>query len=110
VDPVTLATVTAALTVLGSEVGSGIAKEAGKDLWSKAKSLLGLKKEPEQADLASTIAERLSGDEDLMKSLVELLQQTQPVERVSALVQNVNAEKLVIIKDQTVNGDFNLNL
>lgn len=109
-DPVTLATVTAALTVLGGEVGSGLAKEAGKDLWGQAKTLFGWAKEPDASDLAPTIAQQLADDPDLMKSLVELLQQTQPVERVSALVQNVNADKLVIIKDQTVQGDFNITM
>mgnify|MGYP005635612045 FL=1 len=109
-DPITLATVTAALTVLATECSKGAAKEVGEDLWTKAKSLLGWKKQPATTDLASAIAEKLHSDQDLMREMVKLLQQTNSVENVSALVQNVSAKKLVIIKDQTVNGDFNLKM
>lgn len=38
-EPLTLATLTGAVTVLASEVGKGIASEAGKSAWGRIKSL-----------------------------------------------------------------------
>ena len=45
-EPLTLATLTAAVTVLATEVGKGAAAEAGKSAWGKIKSLFKWSAEP----------------------------------------------------------------
>jgi stage V sporulation protein SpoVS len=73
VDPITLATATSALTLLGTECAKGAASEAGKDMWSKAKSLLKWSKEPEPKELPKAIATALHDDEELLLQVVKLL-------------------------------------
>jgi len=74
-DPITLATVTSAATVLATEVAKGAAGEAGKDVWTKIKSLLGWKAEPAPAELAPSIAATLLEQPALAEQLAPLLQQ-----------------------------------
>jgi hypothetical protein len=41
IDPVTLATITSAVTVLGNEYLKGVGSEAGKTIWIAVKLLFG---------------------------------------------------------------------
>lgn len=50
-EPLTLATLTAAVTVLALEVGKGAAAEAGKSASGKIKSLIRWSPDPGVADL-----------------------------------------------------------
>lgn len=52
-DPITLAVVTSAVTTLASEVGKGIAGEAGKSAWGKIKAWFQWSTEPAEAELSS---------------------------------------------------------
>ena len=102
-DPVTLATMTSALTVLALEVGKGIAGEAGKSAWGKIKSLFQWSADPTEADLSVDIAKALQANEALARQVVEILQ-TQSTGTASALVGTINAEKVVVAdKIDTVN-------
>ena len=102
-EPVTLATLTGAVTVLASEVGKGIAGEAGKNAWSKIKSLFKWSAEPAEADLSADIAKALQANEALARQIVELLQ-AQSTGTASKLVGTINAEKVVVAdKIDTVN-------
>ncbi|MBV9773517.1 MAG: hypothetical protein JO040_06180 [Gemmatimonadetes bacterium] len=111
-DPVTLATITSGVAVLASESAKGLAGEAGKDTWTRIKSLLRWGKDPAPAELAPAIAQQLAKDEQAARRIVELLQE-HAGERTSiagAIVGNVNAEKLIVITGQTVAGDFNITM
>lgn len=94
-DPITLATVTAALTTLATECGKNAASEAGKDLWDQVKSLFGWKAEPPPSELAPDIARRLQADDALLKRVVGLLQE-RPAGTASALVGSIQAGKVVV--------------
>lgn len=94
-DPITLATVTAAVTVLGSEFAKGALSEAGKDTWAKIKALFRWKRDPQPTQLAPAVAQRLQGDQELAKQIVTLLQQ-QPTGTPSSLVGSIDAEKVVV--------------
>lgn len=96
-DPITLATVTSAVTVLATEFAKGTVSEAAKDTWSKIKSLLGFKKDPQPDELALAIAQRLKDDGELVKQIVLLLQ-SQQTGTSSALVGSIDAEKVVVAK------------
>lgn len=110
-DPVTLATVTASLTTLAMDCATDVASEAGKKIWSRIKSMLGWEAEPEVPELAPAIAEQLHANQELAGQVVRVLQQEREAVGVAAsLVGNIDAEKVIIIKDQTVAGDFNIQM
>lgn len=96
-EPTTLATVTAALTILAAECAKGAASEIGKDAWKKIKSLFGWKTEPVPAQLPADIEERLQKDDALLRQVVELLQK-QPTGAASAMVGSIRAKNVVVIK------------
>ena len=51
IDSAALATITAAVSVLGNEYLKGIAGEAGKATWSAVKSLFGWTSDPHPAEI-----------------------------------------------------------
>jgi|GEM_PF-1661961 len=99
-DPIILATATSALTLLGTETAKGIASQAGKDVWSKAKNLLGFTKEPAAPDLPKAIATRLNNDEALLAQIITLLADANAadssVQIAESLVGSLTAEKVVV--------------
>lgn len=102
-DPITLATLTSGAAVLAAECAKGAASEAGKDAWTRIKTLFGWTKEPDMAEFAPDIAQRLQADAELARKLTELLQQSQ-TGAASTLVGSINAEKVVVAeKIDTVN-------
>jgi len=102
-EPVILATLTSAVTVLASEVGKGIASEACKSAWGKIKSLFNWSAEPKEAELSAEIAKALQANEALAQQIVKLLQ-SQSTGTASKLVETINAEKVVVAdKIDTVN-------
>lgn len=94
-EPITLAAVTSAVTVLASEVGKGMASEAGKSAWNKIKSLFKWSAEPNEADLSIAVAQALQTNEALSRQIVEILQARQ-AGTASALVGRIDAEKVVV--------------
>ena len=106
-DPITLATVTSAVTVLASEFAKGALSEAGKDTWAKVKALFRWKRDPQPAQLAPAVAKRLQEDEELAKQIIKLLQQ-QPTGTPSSLVGSISidAQKVAVTNIQTVDGDL----
>lgn len=107
-DPVTLASITSALTVLGTECGKGVASNAGKDLWNRVKAMMNWKKEPDLQELPATIAEQLRNDRNLASNVIKLLQKNQLAGTASTLVRNIDAEKVIVIQNMQVDGDFNM--
>ncbi|MGD2107982.1 MAG: hypothetical protein PVI86_01195 [Phycisphaerae bacterium] len=110
-DPITLATVTSAVSVLATEFAKGAASDAGGDAWKKIKSLFGWKAEPEPAQLAPTAARQLQGDEKLAAEVASMLQ-AQHTGTPSDLVGNISvkAGKVAVTTVKTVEGDLNISL
>jgi hypothetical protein len=103
VEPLTLATLTAAVTVLASEVGKGIASEAGKTAWSRIKALFKWSADPAETDLSTAIAKTLEANQALARQVVEILQ-GQSTGTASTLVGRIDAEKVIVAeKIDTVN-------
>jgi hypothetical protein len=108
-DPITLATITSALTLLSTEVAKGAASEAGKALWTKIKSMLGWAQDPSPSDLAPEIARKLAADSKIAKEIVELLQaQPESNRHASTLVQSIDADKVIVAGEFKVSGDFHM--
>lgn len=99
-DPLTLATLTSAVTVLASEVGKGIASEAGKSAWAGIKSLFKWSSEPVEQDLPVNIARSLEANEALARQVVEILK-SQQTGTASTLVGAISVEKGSITVVQT---------
>ena len=95
-DPVTIATVTAALTTLAAECGKGMVSEAGKDAWTKIKSWFGWKSEPEPAQLKEAIEQRLQQDDQLIVQVLTLLQQQQ-LGTASTMVGKIDAKNVAVM-------------
>lgn len=102
-DPITLATITSALTLIATEATKGVANEAGKSLWSLIKSKLGWTEEPPKGSLAQEIATKLSAEPKLAAEIVKLLQSRPEANQpAAALVQGINAEKVVVVHTMNV--------
>jgi hypothetical protein len=108
-DPIILATVTSALTLVATEVTKGAAGEAGKGLWSKIKSVLGWTQDPSSSELASVIARKLASDPEAAKKIIALLQANPDSSpQASNLVHSIDAEKVIVAGAFKVKGDFNM--
>jgi hypothetical protein len=110
-DPVTLATITAGVSVLASECAKGVAGEAGKDLWTRIKKRLGFQQEPELPMLAPAVAQKLSEDESAAKDVIELLRNhASAAPTAAAMIGQINAERVVVLNNQTVQGNFTFGM
>jgi hypothetical protein len=72
-DPIVMATITAAVSVLGSEYLKGFGNEAGQSTWNGIKSLLGWTSDPDPADIPDKIAAALTASPGMAERLVQLL-------------------------------------
>ena len=107
-DPIVLATVTSALTLLGTEFAKDVASEAGKSTWAKIRGLLGWKSDPPAEDLAATLAGRLQEDPKLTSQLVRLLQESKDAGTAASLVGQINADKVIVIGEVRGNSDIEM--
>jgi hypothetical protein len=117
-DPVVLATVTSAVTVLAreagalatTEAGKAFASEAGKTLWGTVRNLLGWKEDPKPASLAIDVAHALQKNPDLLTQVVELLKahESQGDGAARALVERIDAKKVVVVHTMNISGDFKM--
>jgi hypothetical protein len=100
-DPITLATITSAVTVLATEAGKASASEAGKSAWAGIKRALGWTtqgQEPKPTDLPMAVATRLRDEPDLAKLVLQLLQATPAeVSASRALVERIDAKNVMVI-------------
>ena len=105
-DPISLATITSAATNLGLEAITDTAGEAVKELWATVKEKLDWREEPDSSELASRIAEKLHKDEELSRELVKLLQDQKESPYSSALVKNINADKVTLADTINIQADL----
>jgi hypothetical protein len=108
-DPIVLATITSALTLISTEVTKGAASEAGKALWGRIRSMLGWTQDPKASDLAPEIARKLAADPGLAKELTTLLQSDhESSQQASTLVQSIDAEKVIVVGTMNVSGGLHM--
>ncbi len=110
-DAISLATVTAALTVMASEFGKGTLSAAGGDVWTKVKSLFGWKEQPPPAELAPAMAGRLQKDAQLAKDVVQLLQH-QAVGSASAFAGSleIHANRVTVTNIGKLEGGLRIDM
>ena len=108
-EPLILATLTSAVTVLASEVGQGIASAAGKSAWGRIKALFKWPAEPAEPDLSAEIAKSLAANEALARQVVEILQ-AQSTGTASKLVGRISVDKgSVTIVETNIGNITNTN-
>jgi hypothetical protein len=108
-DPITLATISSAVSVLAMECAKGIASATGKDLWGKIKSLFGWQTEPPPSELAESIASELQKDPKRAAQILTLLKQTANTGSFSApLVSKIDAKKVIVADKIDIHGNLNM--
>ncbi len=100
-DSIVLSTMTAAVTVLGTEVAKETASEAARTAWQAVLRLFGWAKAPDPPELACSIAQKLQADPELSRRVLEILG-TGDVGSAGSLVGHIDAEKVVVA--QTIHG------
>jgi hypothetical protein len=76
-DPIVLATITSAVSLLGHEYLKGAASEAGKATWSGIKSVFGWNSDPAPAEIPHKTAEAITASPELAEQLLVLLKNHQ---------------------------------
>ncbi len=104
-DPVILATITSAVTVLATEAAKGFSGEAGKAAWKSLKSVFGWSEEPKPETLAEEVAQKLQQRPELGQEILRILQQPQ-VGSAQQLVGNLSAEKVIVAVE--IHGGVNM--
>ncbi len=93
-DPITLATITSAVTLFGTKVLEGLGGEAAKTAWDRVTKVFGWQETPNAADLARATAEHLQANPQHAASVVQLLQQQGG--NVGMLVGHIEAERVLV--------------
>jgi hypothetical protein len=107
-DPVTLATVTTALTHLALKALDGTLGEAGKALWNTITQKLGWSTVPTADSLPTAIATQLKDNAALTSELVALLEANPEVGTASAIVGHIQARN--VITAGTLNNPGTINM
>jgi hypothetical protein len=77
IDPAVLSSITAAVSLLGTEVVKGAASEAGKATWAGIKSLCGWSFDPEPKEIPEKVADAVAVSPELLEKLLQLLRTSQ---------------------------------
>jgi hypothetical protein len=105
-DPIVLATITSAVSVLGTEYLKGAASEAGKSTWIAIRSLFGWKDDPSPADIPQKVATSLISSSELPQKVYELLKTSHSVGVARSMVEKIDAEKVIVI--ETMHGNVTM--
>lgn len=106
-DPILVATVTAAVTVLAREVGKAAIGASVHQLWQRIAHAFSWKEQPKESDLAPEVAKRLLADAALTARIAAILKESGPDAKVvGALVARIDAQKVVVADSIVVHGDF----
>jgi hypothetical protein len=105
-DPVAMATITSAVSVLGTEYLKGVGTEAGKATWNKLKSLLGWKEDPPAEEIPHAVATSLKTSPDLAQKILELLKDNRAAGVAASMVGKIDAKNVAII--ETMHGNITM--
>lgn len=97
-DPITLATVTAAVVTLAQDAAKELAPQIAKDAWGKIKECLGWTKTPPAEDFARKVAETLAAN---TQTAVQILAE---LKKANVGAASRMASKVSIVVTNTVGG------
>jgi len=104
IDPVALATITSAVSVLGNEYLKGAASEAGKATWVRIKTLLSWKSDPAPAEIPEKVASALTESPEMLNRLLALLKNND-AGTATAIVGKIEARGGKIVVADTIITD-----
>jgi hypothetical protein len=108
ITPVELASISAAVSVLGNEYLKGIATEAGKSTWSSIKALFGWTSDPAPAEIPEKVATALTASPDITEKLLELLKSNQTGTATSMVGKIEASGGKVVVANTIVTDDFHM--
>ena len=73
IDPVVLSSLTAAVSILGTDYLKGVGSEAGKATWTGIKTLFGWTSDPAPAEIPEKVTNALGASPELTEELLKLL-------------------------------------
>jgi hypothetical protein len=93
-DAVNLATITSAITLLGTKVAEEAVSDVSKTVWARVKGLFGWTAEPPHAELALRTAQHLQEHPEQMPQVLQLLREDPGA--AGMLVGHITAEKVIV--------------
>jgi hypothetical protein len=106
IDPITLSSITAAVSVLGNEVAKGIASEAAKTAWGGVKNLFRWTSDPAPHEIPAEVAKTTEASPEIVEKLLELLKHNQTgtaTQLVGHLEVQAGGKVVVADKVDTIN-------
>ncbi|RYZ10573.1 MAG: hypothetical protein EOO70_10315 [Myxococcaceae bacterium] len=97
-NPIALATVTSAVTLLATEAAKAVATQAAKDAWERVKAHLGFDAEPSAPEVPALTATALQERPELLPELQRIVAESGS-QAAGQLVGTVNAEKVVVAQN-----------
>jgi hypothetical protein len=108
VDPVVLATITSAVSVLGNDYLKGVASEAGKTSWTHIRALLGWKSDPAPAEIPEKVANALTESPDMVEKVLALLKNNH-AGTATAMVGKIEASGgKIVVADTIITDHFQM--
>lgn len=104
IDPVALASITAAVSVIANEYFKNMASEAAKSTWEGVKKLFGWNIDPVPAEVPFKVATALTASPDLVEKLLEIIKADRQATS-SAMVGNIDAKGGKVIVATTIVTD-----
>lgn len=104
IEAAAIASLTSAVTLLGTDYLKGVAGEASKATWNQIKSLFGWTSDPNPEELPERVAAEVTKSPETAEQLLRILQQSaSPTAR--QLVHNIiaNGGKVVVAQTITTN-------
>jgi hypothetical protein len=99
IDPTALATITGAVSVIGTEYLKGIATEGGKATWNAIKQLFGWSSDPHPVEIPQKVADALTVSPALVEKLLPILKSDVSA---TALVGKIEATGGKVVVAQTI--------
>jgi hypothetical protein len=104
IDPVALASITSAVSLVGNDYLKGLATEAGKATWAGIKALFGWTSDPPPAEIPNKVASALTESPDLTEKLLYILKNSE-TGPVKALVGKIDSHDGKIVVANTIITD-----
>lgn len=97
IDPVVVSSLTAAVSVLGTDYLKGVGNEAGKATWTGIKTLFGWASDPAPDEIPEKVTNALTVLPELTEKLLALLKNSEPgVARALVGKLEVSGGKVVV--------------
>jgi len=108
IDPLAMATITAAVSVLANEYLKGVVGEAGKETWKAVKSLFGWTSDPHPSEIPEKVAIALEASPDVAEKVLDLLKSSESG-TAGTIVGKIQVSDGKIVVAQVIRADtFNM--